>query len=180
MAAFTMRLFLCVAVLSGITLSHFRVHFHPWYRFWKPHRHHHGLRLFRGTCPSGWFSHNKRCFQFVSYKTQWVNAERKCQNMGGNLASIHSEAEHLFLKRLFRKFSRRSDPFWLGLSDCYKEGWWFWSDGSKVEYTRWNRNEPNNHGGREHCLHTNFGPKRMWNDINCNDAYSFICARANP
>ncbi len=29
---------------------------------------------------------------------------------------------------------------------------WFWSDGSKFEYTYWRTSEPNNSGGVEHCV----------------------------
>lgn len=29
---------------------------------------------------------------------------------------------------------------------------WFWSDGSKFEYTYWRVSEPNNSGGAEHCV----------------------------
>ncbi|KAG9356086.1 hypothetical protein JZ751_000930 [Albula glossodonta] len=161
MATFTMISFLCAAGLSCITLGTSAK-----------------LPFCQGTCPSGWYSNNGRCFKYVATKTNWADAERTCQNMGGNLPSVHSEAEHNFLKTLFKGISGGEDAFWLGLSDCHQEGWWFWSDGSKVDYLKWNTGEPNNLGD-EDCLHTSFGSQKGWNDIPCKNSYAFICSKVD-
>ncbi|KAG9356088.1 hypothetical protein JZ751_000932 [Albula glossodonta] len=164
MASFTMTSFLCVTVLSGITLvsGYSRA------------------RFCQGTCPSGWISNNGRCFKYVSYKTNWASAEKRCENMGGNLPSVHSAAEDQFLKNLFKSFSSKDTSFWLGLSDCQKEGWWFWSDGSKLDYTNWRYRQPDNHQGKEHCVHMHTSAGKSWNDIPCSSSFPFICERADP
>ena len=38
---------------------------------------------------------------------------------------------------------------------CFKTNSWFWSDGTKFEYSKWNPNEPNHTGG-ECCGHINW------------------------
>ncbi|CAB1338813.1 unnamed protein product [Coregonus sp. 'balchen'] len=65
---------------------------------------------------------------------------------------------------------------WIGLSDLHKEGRWMWSDGSKVVYTFWSPNEPNNLSGSENCVHTNNLKEKLWNDTLCSNKYAFVCA----
>ena len=38
-------------------------------------------------------------------------------------------------------------PAWIGLSDLVAENQYAWTDGSRVLYTNWDNNEPNNHNG---------------------------------
>ncbi|KAJ8337091.1 hypothetical protein SKAU_G00383110 [Synaphobranchus kaupii] len=97
-------------------------------------------------CPPGWTEFNERCFKFISGSTNWADAEINCQNIGGNLASVHSEEEYAFIRQLVKQHDSSQPTFWLGLSDHYKEGTWLWSDGSRVDFTLWNPGEPNNVG----------------------------------
>ena len=44
---------------------------------------------------------------------------------------------------------------WIGLYDSLANSPtrnFLWSDGTKVKYTNWNKNEPNNEGGNEDCV----------------------------
>uniref|UniRef100_W5MQN5 C-type lectin domain-containing protein n=2 Tax=Lepisosteus oculatus TaxID=7918 RepID=W5MQN5_LEPOC len=123
-------------------------------------------------CPPGWVNFEKRCFQYIRQEKTWVDAELDCISKGGNLASVHSEEEHQFLKQ---QISSKEIPMWLGGTDCYKEGTWFWSDGAQWNWVKWNTGEPNN-AGIENCIHLNYD-QEGWNDISCNNQYPYICAR---
>ncbi|XP_066577764.1 lactose-binding lectin l-2 [Amia ocellicauda] len=130
----------------------------------------------QGSCAHGWTSFKNRCYQYFSDQKDWADAEGFCLSGGGNLASVHSEEEHTFLKQLIKKSDNAENPTWIGGTDCQKEGVWHWSDGTKWDFTKWNGGEPNNLN-IENCLHMDFpaGMTGNWNDIACGNRYAFIC-----
>uniref|UniRef100_A0AAR2M288 C-type lectin domain-containing protein n=1 Tax=Pygocentrus nattereri TaxID=42514 RepID=A0AAR2M288_PYGNA len=127
------------------------------------------------SCPLGWVKFDRRCFSYVSQTLDWASAEAYCLNQGANLASIHSENEYQTVKALIRAYDPKQNPTWLGLNNCQKRRSWFWSDGTKFGYTKWNKGEPNNLN-EECCVHMNWAGKD-WNDIPCNLAYPFVCVK---
>nr|XP_015209622.1 PREDICTED: ladderlectin-like [Lepisosteus oculatus] len=131
--------------------------------------------LCQDVCPPGWVSFANRCFQYIGIEKTWADAEMDCIELGGNLASVHSEEEETFLLHLI--VSKRATSTWLGGSDGEQEGKWLWSDGSKWAFTKWNAWEPNN-SGTENCLLT-YWDHGNWNDMNCNNQFAYICA-INP
>ncbi|XP_032364724.1 galactose-specific lectin nattectin-like [Etheostoma spectabile] len=105
-----------------------------------------------GPCPPGWTQFGSRCFSFNFQGKSWIDAENFCKAAGGHLASVHSEEEQVFLKTFINQVSGEYKRTWIGGFDSVQEGVWMWSDGSTLDFKRWNKGEPNNHGGKEHCL----------------------------
>ncbi|XP_035283708.1 lactose-binding lectin l-2-like [Anguilla anguilla] len=171
MASFKLPAFLCVAVLSSMALvSHGAV-----------------IGLCQGACPKGWAKHNSRCFLHVAEKKTWIDAELNCLHLGGNLASEHSEDDHQFLKELHKGLDSSDSPFWIGLSAVHEGRSWLWSDGTSAsvegDFSMWNSGEPNNAGGKEDCVHDNYGGyggKYHWNDVVCDAEYASICVLRHP
>ncbi|KAK1172212.1 lectin-like [Acipenser oxyrinchus oxyrinchus] len=130
------------------------------------------------SCLNGWVGFNVWCYQYVKDKKTWADAELYCLSIGGNLASVHSVEENNFIQNLINK-NDASDAFtWLGGSDCFREGSWYWTDGSKWDYNNWKKGEPNNLS-IENCLITNFWVPGGWNDIACNNLYPSVCMYKN-
>ncbi|XP_039671319.1 collectin-12-like isoform X2 [Perca fluviatilis] len=98
-----------------------------------------------------------------------------CQSAGGNLASIHSDAEHKFIRNYIKQVTGSYRHSWIGGTDAVKEFTWLWTDGSNFDYTSWNAGEPNNLGG-ENCLEMNWGGEN-WNDGHCTNQFSFVCSK---
>ncbi|XP_037402313.1 lactose-binding lectin l-2-like [Pygocentrus nattereri] len=128
------------------------------------------------ACPFGWVKFDGRCFNYFSQAVDWATAEGLCLNEGANLVSIHNRNDHQLVKALIRAHDPSENPTWLGLSNCQKRDSWFWSDGTKYDYSKWNKNEPN-HSNNECCVHVNWGDQKEWNDIPCNQAYPFVCVK---
>ena len=106
----------------------------------------------------------------------WDDARAMAQEQGGDLVTIHSEAENELVAGLLN-----GESAWLGASDdgdripgafetsyTDSEDGWRWVDGSEFSYENWNSNEPNDSGptGIEGCLHMRPDADN-WNDLNC-------------
>ncbi|XP_072222506.1 galactose-specific lectin nattectin-like [Leuresthes tenuis] len=127
-------------------------------------------------CPSGWTQFGSRCFIFYHTSRTWIDAEHFCISIGGNLASIHSADESLFLSNLVKRVTGHHHLTWVGGFDAVAERRWQWSDGSHFNYRRWGQGQPSNHGGNEHCLEINSGGP-YWNDRPCSSRIPFICGK---
>jgi len=134
------------------------------------------LVLERNSCSLFWFSFNGRCYKYIATKMTWIDAELHCVSKGGNLVSIHSQEEQKFVQHLIKSFDPAEGFTWIGLTDCQKDGAWLWTDGTPFDFTFWNEGEPNNFGGSEACVHTNWSTDKKWNDAECSSEYSFVCA----
>ncbi|KAK2860139.1 hypothetical protein Q7C36_004305 [Tachysurus vachellii] len=128
-------------------------------------------------CPSGWVSYGRRCYIYVDQHMEWISAENHCLDLGANLVSIHSEDEYQVVKALIRFHDPKENPTWIGLTNCVKLKKWFWSDGTKLSFTKWNPDEPNNFENIECCVHMNFSVFMNWNDIPCVKKYPFVCVK---
>ncbi|XP_070702759.1 lactose-binding lectin l-2-like [Pempheris klunzingeri] len=136
----------------------------------------HQLKLLRGNCPMFWYNFNGRCFKYVATRMTWADAELHCVSEGANLVSIHSLEEQKFVKSLIKNFDPAEGWTWIGLSDTQKERGWMWSDGSAVKFVFWSAGQPDNSGNNEDCVHSNFGTDVKWNDHQCSQTFTFVCA----
>ncbi|XP_072519934.1 galactose-specific lectin nattectin-like [Salminus brasiliensis] len=136
-----------------------------------------GLQHLHKSCPPDWTEYGNRCFKFFKPQVEWVDAETECLKNSGNLASVHSHKENAFLQDLIKKGTGSLMNTWIGGHDAVAEGTWLWSDGSKMDFHDWCKNEPSNYKNKEHCMTMNYGDLNQWNDIPCNLSRPFICAR---
>ncbi|KAI4888519.1 hypothetical protein NFI96_031741 [Prochilodus magdalenae] len=127
-------------------------------------------------CPYGWVRYGRRCYKYFASYVDWATAEFRCMHLGGHLVSIHNAAQNNLVKVLIRHHDWSQRPTWLGLSDCQRRNSWFWSDGTRYRYSKWNRHEPNHVRG-ECCVHINWSRQKDWNDIPCNHRYPYVCVR---
>lgn len=118
---------------------------------------------------------NLHCYTFVTTAIDWASARADCVTRGGDLASITTDAENLFVEAAI------PDTSWLGGTDAASEGTWLWSNGDAWSYANWNAGEPNNTNGNENCL-TIYGVATgvlgFWNDADCATVYPYVCERA--
>ncbi|XP_067436645.1 ladderlectin-like isoform X2 [Thunnus thynnus] len=129
-------------------------------------------------CSYGWKRIYGRCFRYVSRPLRWAQAEKNCQAMGGNLASVHSYGEYRRIQRLIIRRCHGYRATWIGGYDAVEEKVWLWSNGRRFNYRYWCRGEPNNgHNGRQHCLQMNYSVRRCWDDDHCNKRKPSVCVK---
>ncbi|XP_028447358.1 galactose-specific lectin nattectin-like [Perca flavescens] len=127
----------------------------------------------QASCPPEWTQFGSRCFRFNIGPKTWPDAESFCHTAGGNLASIHSDEEHIFIRNYIHQVSGAYKLSWIGGTDSVKEGTWMWTDGSKFHYKSFYVGEPNNCCGGENCLVMNSGGEN-WNDAGWTYQASFV------
>ena len=121
-------------------------------------------------CSQGWVRYGTSCYHAIDTPTlSWTDARKTCQNLGGDLPIIRSEAENNFIRDLVRKQQTvQSWGAWLGL---YRKAdtKFYWIDDTPLEgqYSAWASGEPNSLN--EKCGHTFNELKRVgkWNDNKC-------------
>ncbi|XP_051997773.1 ladderlectin-like [Xyrauchen texanus] len=121
-------------------------------------------------CPFGWTPFGEKCYKFFSSEVDWITAEKNCQSLNANLASVQGQVENEFLLSLVPVSARCL----VGGHDWVEDGQWLWSDGTTFDYTNWCSNEPSE--GTENCLEINWTTDRCWNNIPCSLQIGSICA----
>ena len=130
------------------------------------------------------YTHTDGTIYAVTKETMnWDDARAMAQEQGGDLATIHTEAENELIAELLN-----GETGWLGGSDdgnriigafetvaSSSEDGWRWIDSSEFVYENWHgTNEPND-SGTEDCLQMNYSShtEGSWNDQSCaNDFYA--------
>eukprot|EP00092_Neocalanus_flemingeri_P103047 GFUD01131827.1.p1 GENE.GFUD01131827.1~~GFUD01131827.1.p1 ORF type:complete len:228 (-),score=41.75 GFUD01131827.1:15-698(-) len=122
-------------------------------------------------CSFGWTKYGTSCYRLWEEKQLWEDAELRCTQDGGHLASILSEEERKFIQD--NLYINKYQTTWIGANDRAVEGVWVWTDGSAWEFTDWKEGEPNNSGG-EDCGHLYYYNGK-WADTSCTLVSSFLC-----
>ena len=121
-------------------------------------------------CRSGWVHWNGNCYKQNEDLLTWKDAEKKCVEFGGHLASVHSDQENNFIFLTSEKAVT-----WIGGNDLAKEDSWIWSDGSSWSYSNWQKGQPDNaRGGGQNCLNIGFNAEK-WDDEFCTRRFRSIC-----
>lgn len=113
----------------------------------------------------------------------WGVARTRCQQIGGDLASLNTQAEQDAIYGGL--VSGYSGGLWIGLTDVLTEGVFRWVDGTAAAYTKWSTSpivQPDNAGpwANEDCgdiNHPGLNGAGTWNDYGCDatDVSGYIC-----
>jgi len=95
---------------------------------------------------------------------------------------VHSTLEEEFITTLLAKAKIRW-PAWFGFNDQRRRNQFVWIDNSKVDYTIWGANQPdenlkdNRLVARKDCVDMEVGWSNAgkWYDKRCTDKYAFVC-----
>lgn len=121
----------------------------------------------RGIRPKDTFRFKGHTYAIIKDPATWHVAKKKCEDLGGHLATVESEAESVFLQ------SRCRNPtitVWVGGTDEITEGDWRWVTGEKVAIGF----RKDNANGAENAM-SFYGPTDSWEDLFEGTRLWFIC-----
>ncbi|XP_056598468.1 macrophage mannose receptor 1b isoform X2 [Triplophysa dalaica] len=127
-------------------------------------------------CSEGWIPVGNRdlCVKlfdvFSSQLKTWSDALDYCRELGGDLLSIHQDADI--------PWKLSGHPAWIGYSIQDPSVGYVWSDGSASSYQNWASDEPNNLNNMENCVEMRISwwkQDGVWNDVNCQDKKDWYC-----
>ena len=131
----------------------------------------------RRRCPVGWSRHQDSCYFIPQRTATWYLAHHGCATVDrrARLASIHPNSSE-FIKTLVTNFGA-ARGVWVGLvrnSDGYS---WVWSDGTPLDYTDWDRGQPNDAFFIEDYVHLGWKwyTKTRWHDNRASTTLNFLC-----
>ncbi|OCT63515.1 hypothetical protein XELAEV_18044614mg [Xenopus laevis] len=124
-------------------------------------------------CESGWIPYNGFCYMLHS-PSKWNNAEPSCKKQGADLISMHSLAD---IEMVVTTFQDESEDIWSGLKNEASPVFFEWSDGTKTDFTYWDRNEPTTiFNSITHCVSFS-GKSGRWHVKSCKEEFKYICKK---
>ncbi|KAL0967011.1 hypothetical protein UPYG_G00303400 [Umbra pygmaea] len=128
------------------------------------------------SCPEDWFPMGSRnyCLKLFTgprkEQKTWFEAREYCKAIGGDLLSVHSDADMQPLMKY------RFSSAWIGLSAQDPNVGYVWTDGSPVSYQKWRTGQPDNWKNAESCAEMRrWFRYNDWNDLNCEDYNDWLC-----
>ncbi|XP_073347649.1 macrophage mannose receptor 1-like [Pagrus major] len=118
-----------------------------------------------------WLEWNGNQYYFGKSQVSMEEARRSCQNMHGDLVTINSEAESIFI---WKQISRSYSISWIGLT-VDLDRTYGWMDGSPVVFQRWEEYQPRFENNDENCV--GMPPTGFWHNYNCGNDRNYICKR---
>ncbi|XP_063417277.1 perlucin-like [Mytilus trossulus] len=125
------------------------------------------------ACPNGWLKNGNKCYFYSDELKTWTDAKISCEADEGMLVEVDSKCENDFIK-----MSASMPNYWLGGTDQQKEGVWIWSHSQNVvTFSDWDKEQPDNYNGNEHCLELWHYNGLYWNDYPCHELRRFVCEK---
>jgi hypothetical protein len=126
-----------------------------------------------GACPPSWTAAGGHCYLQEPSSPDWATARKRCVDLGGDLAAIHSPEQLAEIGGIV------TTNAWIGGHDQLYEGTFEWSNGEPWDYAAWLGGAPDNHKTRD-CvaLAVSAGGLPAFVLRSCSDDLALLCERA--
>ncbi|KAM5260478.1 FRAS1-related extracellular matrix protein 1 isoform 11-T20 [Hipposideros larvatus] len=126
------------------------------------------------SCPAGWHHHSGYCHSLITQQQgTWNTAAQACREHHlGTLVTVLSR-QHM---RWLWDFSGRK-PFWIGLNDQVRAGYWEWISGEPVTFTNWRRGPPQRLKPGKDCVLVQRQGKWQTKDCRKGKPHNYVCSR---
>ncbi|KPU73953.1 uncharacterized protein Dana_GF27918 [Drosophila ananassae] len=125
---------------------------------------------------------------FGTEQVNWYVAHEKCRKMEADLVTFETPEEFDAISAHLKSKGVKSEH-WTSGNDLGKTGTHNWfSNSQPINIQRWAPKQPDNAGGKEHCIHLGYVYKTstlfQLNDRPCSDdknsLFNYICEAAKP
>ncbi|XP_030257783.1 macrophage mannose receptor 1-like [Sparus aurata] len=124
----------------------------------------------------GWLEWKGSQYYINDMTMAMEDARHFCKQRHGDLVTINSEEERVFL---WKQISKKYGSFWIGLT-VDLDGTFEWMDGSQVVFQRWNTDQPKFQSYDENCASMSIY-HGFWHNYNCGNEFRSLCKRdASP
>ncbi|CAL1580355.1 unnamed protein product [Knipowitschia caucasica] len=126
------------------------------------------------TTADGWMEWKGNQYYINKAPLAMEEARSFCQQKHGDLVTITSRAENMFLwKQISRTYSR----YYIGLSVDLDNSFW-WMSNTPVEFLSWDQNQPKENVIDENCVFMTYY-MGYWSNGNCGEEMKSICKRSS-
>ncbi|KAH8297892.1 hypothetical protein KR018_000392, partial [Drosophila ironensis] len=121
-------------------------------------------------------------YHFGKDLVNWFVAYENCRKLGSDLVTFETDEEFDAVTAHLKDFHTKH---WTSGNDLGKTGNHNWfSNGKRMNTNRWAPNQPDNSGGKEHCIHMGYMYKGATeielNDYPCGGVFWYVCEIARP
>ena len=120
---------------------------------------------------------------FVDRRMTFDEAQTNCKKRNATLVEIWTLEEWNEITAWFtdrEERVHRKNAVWIGLSDILEEGKFLWINGRpfspQIGNVSWNRGQPNNLIGNQHCVGL-YGTLPKMFDMSCGNKYNSVCQK---
>ena len=124
------------------------------------------INIRNGYEPTKVSTYNGHIYALFDVTKTWTDAQALCEAMGGHLATITSKEENDVIKEMC---ANGRYGYYIGATDCEKQGTWKWVTGEEFSYTNWCESQPDNLSGEDYL---NINKDGTWNDYDNANYYS--------
>ena len=125
---------------------------------------------FSAACPDGCSSFQDSCYKICSNKKTNADAREACTQEGSHLVDIATQEEQDYLVGILSAVD--SDDVWLGLTGSALNAPLYWTDGSPLNFTAWDK-WGRNQG--EICVRMTKLFTYKWGDKGCSYSNGYVC-----
>ena len=138
-------------------------------------------------CPDEtWSKYKDNCYHLLINKYNRTGCRQECVQLGGDLASIHSQEENEFVTSLIgarpareglSRSNGKAKNAWIGAKYSHSQDIFLWSDQSNWDFDNWNWQLSEPHKSKDSCVFIGYDLKNpeKWADGVCSWSSPFDC-----